>query len=108
MVNNQAHLDSVFFALADPTRRSILEKLTRRTLTVGEIAAGFPMSQPAISKHVKVLEESGLLKREVEGRVHRCSLVPKTLRAATTWLERQERYWNAALDRLEAYLERTK
>jgi len=70
-----------------------------------QIAAGFPISQPAISKHVKILEQSGLLDREVVGRVHRCMLDPKAMRAATTWLERQQRYWAAALDKLSAYLE---
>lgn len=105
MVNNAA-LDAIFSALADPTRRRIVEKLTKRQLTVGEIAAGFNISQPAISKHVKILEESGLLTREIVGRVHHCKLDPKAIRTANTWLERQERYWNAALDRLGAYLEK--
>lgn len=105
MVNNTA-LDAVFSALADPTRRRIVERLTKRQLTVGEIAAGFNISQPAISKHVKILEESGLLTREIVGRVHHCKLDPKAIRTANTWLERQERYWNAALDRLGAYLEK--
>ena len=98
----QSQLDDIFFALADPTRRRIVEKLVRRSLTVGEIAADFPISQPAISKHVKVLEESGLL----SGRVHHCALSAKAMRAASTWLDRQERYWNDALDSLSDYLER--
>ena len=102
----QSQLDDIFFALADPTRRRIVEKLVRRSLTVGEIAADFPISQPAISKHVKVLEESGLLVREVSGRVHHCTLSAKAMRAASTWLDRQERYWNDALDSLTDYLER--
>ncbi|MGR4065823.1 MAG: ArsR/SmtB family transcription factor [Vulcanimicrobiaceae bacterium] len=105
MVNKQARLDGIFFALADPTRRRIVEKLVRRALTVGEIAADFPISQPAISKHVKVLEESGLLVRDVVGRVHHCSLSPKAMQTASSWLDRQERYWNAALDSLDEYLE---
>lgn len=105
MVNNAERLDAVFFALADTTRRRIVEKLARRPMTVGEIASGFPISQPAISKHVKVLEESGLLTREVVGRVHHCRIDPKAMRAATTWIDRQQRYWNAALDNLAEYLE---
>jgi DNA-binding transcriptional ArsR family regulator len=103
----QSQLDGIFFALADPTRRRIVEKLVRRGLTVGQIAADFPISQPAISKHVKVLEESGLLVRDVVGRVHHCTLSPKAMRAASTWLDRQERYWNDALDSLSEYLERS-
>ena len=106
MVNYSSRLDSVFFALADPTRRRILEKLARKPLTVGEIAAGFPISQPAISKHVKVLEEARLLSRAIKGRVHYCKIVPKTMRDAETWLDRQQRYWNAALDNLSTYLEK--
>jgi DNA-binding transcriptional ArsR family regulator len=106
MVNNQAQLDAVFSAFADPTRRRIVEKLARGTLTVGEIAAGFSISQPAISKHVKILEESGLLIREVVGRMHHCRLDPKAMRAAATWMERQQHYWSAALDNLDQYLER--
>jgi DNA-binding transcriptional ArsR family regulator len=105
MVNNQRSLDAVFSALSDPTRRRILERLALRSMTVGEIAAGFPISQPAISKHVRILEASGLLKREVLGRVHHCALAPDAMQAATAWIERQRTFWNAALDRLGAILE---
>lgn len=104
MVNNE--LDAVFGALADPTRRRIIERLARRPMTVGEIAAEFPISQPAISKHVRVLERSGLLAREIDGRVHRCALSPEAMATAATWLEKQRAYWNNALDRLDALLER--
>lgn len=107
MVNRPGDLDAVFSALSDPTRRRIVERLARRSLTVGEIASGFAISQPAISKHVRVLEESGLLKREIEGRVHRCSLSPDAMQVASSWLERQRKYWNSALDRLDAYLTKT-
>jgi DNA-binding transcriptional ArsR family regulator len=104
MVNNKVELDVLFSALADPTRRRIVERLARRPLTVGEIAAGFTISQPAISKHVKILEESGLLTREVVGRVHHCRVSPKAMRVATTWFDRQQRYWESALDNLGVYL----
>ena len=104
MVNNES-LDALFFALADPTRRRMVERLSRRSLSVGELAAGFPMSQPAISKHVKILEKSGLLVREISGRTHTCRLDPDAIRRAGSWLDRQERYWNGALDKLKAYLE---
>lgn len=103
MVNNAA-LDRVFGALSDPTRRRIVERLSRRSLSVGEIAAEFSISAPAVSKHVRVLEESGLLKREIAGRIHRCTLSPAAMDSATKWLERQRAYWNASLDRLETLL----
>jgi DNA-binding transcriptional ArsR family regulator len=106
MVNNES-LDRVFSALADPTRRRIVERLSRRSLTIGEIAKEFPISQPAISKHVRVLEESGLLQREIVGTVHYCSLSPIALKNAMRWVERQRRYWNQSLDRLENVLRNT-
>ena len=98
---NSMKLDRVFSALGDPTRRRIVERLARGSMTVGEIAAGFPISAPAITKHLKVLENSGVLHREITGRVHRCRLEPKAMHAASSWLEAQEAFWNAALDRLD-------
>src|ERR1700684_1613698 len=100
MVNSTVQLDAVFAALADPTRRRIVERLARGPLTVGEIASGFSISQPAISRHVRVLEESGLIDRRVTGRVHRCTLSPKTMNAASAWIDKQRAFWNATLDRL--------
>lgn len=100
------NLDAVFGALADPTRRRILERLARKPLSVGEIASEFPLTQPAISKHLRVLESSGLLERRIEGRVHYCSLSPQAMQEALTWMERQRKYWNGALDRLEALLKK--
>jgi DNA-binding transcriptional ArsR family regulator len=100
MVKYQTSIDRVFSALGDPTRRLIVERLARGSLTVGEIAAGFSMSAPAITKHIKVLERSGVVARDIAGRVHHCRLKPGTMRAAGSWLEAQERFWNAALDRL--------
>jgi len=107
MVNNSPGLDAVFAALSDPTRRRIVERLARGQLTVGEIASEFSISQPAISKHIKVLERSGLLEREVDGRVHHCRLEPKAMQPASTWIDEQRRYWNAAFERLDAYFERS-
>src|SRR5690242_4474913 len=104
MVNSITALDRVFGALADPTRRRIVEHLSRRELTVGEIAADFAISQPAISKHVRVLEESGLLQRRIDGRVHYCSLSPEAMESAAKWLDKQRAYWNASLDRLDVLL----
>jgi len=107
MVTYQTNLDAVFSALSDPTRRRIVEKLSRGRLTVTEISAGFRMSRPAVSKHLRVLEDCGILTREVLGREHRCGIEPKAIRVASTWLDRQERYWNSVLDNLGNYLEKT-
>ena len=104
MVNESERLDVVFAALADPTRRHILERLARGPLSVGEIAADFDISQPAISKHVKVLERSGLLSRRIEGRVHYCTLDPRAMQRAVGWIDAQRRFWNATLDRLDSLL----
>jgi DNA-binding transcriptional ArsR family regulator len=100
MVNSPGSLDAVFAALADPTRRRIVERLARGSLTVGEIAAEFPISQPAISRHVRVLEESGVLDRRVDGRVHHCTLAPAAMNGAAGWIGKQTAFWNSALDRL--------
>ncbi len=104
MVNSRGNLDAVFAALGDPTRRRIVERLARGPLSVGEIASGFSISQPAISRHVRVLEESGLLERQVVGRVHRCALSPTVMQAASGWIDKQRSFWNAALDRLDDLL----
>jgi len=101
---NYSNLDLVFSALADPTRRKIVERLARHRLTVGEIAQAFPISQPAVSKHLRVLEASGLLRRQVVGRVHYCTLSPQAMAQAVRWVERQRSYWTASLDRLESVL----
>jgi DNA-binding transcriptional ArsR family regulator len=100
MVNSPGNLDAVFAALSDPTRRRIVERLARGPLTVGEIAAEFPISQPAISRHVRVLEDSGVLARRVVGRVHHCSLAPDAMDAAAGWIGKQTAFWNRVLDRL--------
>jgi DNA-binding transcriptional ArsR family regulator len=101
MVNSShGKLEVVFAALSDPTRRRIVERLARGSLTVGEIAAEFPISQPAISRHVRVLEESGLLARHVVGRVHHCTLAPDSMEKAAAWIVKQTAFWNGVLDRL--------
>ncbi len=106
MVNNSLRLDAVFAALSDPTRRRIVERLAHSRLTVGQIASEFSMSQPAVSKHLKVLERSGLLNREIDGRVHHCELEPKAMQAASSWLEEQRRFWEATFARLDDYFAR--
>jgi DNA-binding transcriptional ArsR family regulator len=104
MVNSIGNLDAVFSALGDPIRRRIVERLARGPLSAGEIASGFAISQPAISRHLRVLEESGLLERRVLGRVHRCALSPTAMKAASGWLDKQRSFWTAALDRLDNLL----
>jgi DNA-binding transcriptional ArsR family regulator len=107
MVKHLATLDGVFGALSDPVRRGIVERLARGELTAGAIAAGFSISQPAVSKHLKVLERSGLVKRTVVGREHHLRLAPRAMQTASQWIERQHAFWTASFDRLDQLLERT-
>ena len=99
-------LDSVFHALADPTRRAMLASLAAREHTVSELAEPFSMSLAAASKHVKTLERAGLVRRTVQGRTHICRLDPEPLAEAHEWLRFYERFWNERLDALEALLRR--
>jgi DNA-binding transcriptional ArsR family regulator len=96
------HLDSVFHALADPTRRAMLHSLAQREHTVSELAEPFRMSLAAASKHVKTLERAGLVRRTVQGRTHVCRLDPAPLAEAHGWLRFYERFWNERLDALAA------
>lgn len=106
MVEQQsAELDAVFHALADPTRRAMLRGLARSERTVGELAAPFDMTLAAASKHIKVLERAGLVRRTIRGRTHSCRLDPAPLRSADEWLRFYERFWTNRLDTLEALLE---
>ena len=97
-------LDRVFAAVADPTRRAILDVLARGPATVTEIAHPFPVSLNAISKHIKTLERAGLIRREVVGREHYCHLEPRPLRRASAWLEHQRAFWEDRLDALERHV----
>lgn len=98
------HLDSVFHALADPTRRGMLRSLALQERTVTELAAPFRMSLAAASKHIRVLETAGLLQRTVRGRTHICRLAPEPLSEAHEWLRFYEQFWNDRLDALEREL----
>ncbi len=98
-------LDATFFALASATRRAILARLARGEATVNELAAPFEMSQPAISKHLQVLERAGLVSVRSEGRVRPRRLEPEPLKAATNWIERYREIWEANYRRLDALLE---
>jgi DNA-binding transcriptional ArsR family regulator len=101
-------LDRVFAALSDPTRRSIIHRLCVGPASVGELAAPLDMSLNAVSKHVKVLETAGLVKREVEGRTHHIYLNPEPLEEAERWVNQYRQFWEARLDSLESWLARPK
>jgi DNA-binding transcriptional ArsR family regulator len=100
-------LSEVFGALADPTRRAILARLALGETSVGELAAPFEMSLPAVSKHLGVLETAGLVQRRKQGRVRRCRLDGRPFEAAADWIEHYRRFWEARLDSLARYLEET-
>jgi DNA-binding transcriptional ArsR family regulator len=99
-----ADLDSAFSALADGTRRAIVERLAEGEACVTELAAPFRMSLPAVSKHLRVLEEAGLVRRRREGRSHYLSLAGAPMAAAAEWLEQHRRFWEGSLDRLARLL----
>lgn len=104
MVQQSVHLDAIFHALADPTRRAMLGHLAGRELTIGELATPFRMSFAGASKHVRVLENAGLVARTIRGRTHLCRLQAARLAEADAWLRRYERFWGENLDALEALL----
>src|SRR5215475_7905802 len=97
-------LSAVFGALADPTRRAILARLTRGDATVGELAAPFSVSQPAISRHLKVLEQAGLVSRHARATARLSRLEAAPLRDATAWLIGYRQYWEESYDRLDGLL----
>ena len=97
-------LSAVFGALADPTRRAILTRLTEGDANVAELAAPFTVSQPAISRHLKVLEEAGLISRRRRATARLSHLEAEPLRQATAWLARYQEYWDESYDRLDALL----
>lgn len=97
-------LDEVFAALADPTRRAIVETLARGEATVGTVAEPHDMALPSISKHIKVLESAGLLVRRVDGRQHWLRLAPDGFRSAAEWFTHYQEFWSGSVDRLERLL----
>ena len=99
-------LDTVFHALGDPTRRGMLARLALGESSIGELAQPFDMSFAGASKHVKVLEDSGLVSRRKEGRTHVITLEAGPLAEAERWLRQWEKFWSARLDRLQALIER--
>jgi DNA-binding transcriptional ArsR family regulator len=97
-------LDGVFHALADPTRRAMLRHLTAGQSSIGQLAAPFKMSFAAASKHVRVLESAGLVRRRVEGRTHLCALEPAPLARASKWILQYEQFWTGRLQALDDLL----
>jgi len=103
-----ASLDATFGALADPTRRAILARLARTPeVTVTDLARPFDVSLPAISRHLRVLEEAGLIARRREGREHHCRVVAAPMKTASDWIARYQTFWEQKLDALARYLEET-
>ena len=100
------NLDATYAALADPTRRAILARLAAGEATVGEIAEPFPMSGPALSRHLKVLEEARLIARTRNGQQLICRLDPEGLKTAQEWLDYYRAFWTGAFDRLDEHLKR--
>lgn len=97
-------LSTTYAALADPTRRAIIARLAKGSATASELAEPFAISQPAVSRHLKVLEQAKLIRREVEAQKRRCHLRPEALKQAVDWIEDHRRFWSESLDRLDELL----
>ena len=104
MVEYTEQLDYTFHAVADPTRRAILKMLSKRQARVTEIAKSFPYSLNAISKHIKVLEQAGLIRREIKGRDHFCQMDPAPLQEASDWFASYRQFWEVRLDAMERHI----
>ena len=102
--NSPANLDAIFAALSDPTRRAILSRLAKGQACVNEIAAPFEMSQPAISRHLKVLERAGLIDRGIDQQRRPAKLKAKTMADAVHWLEEFRAFWETSFDQLDSLL----
>jgi DNA-binding transcriptional ArsR family regulator len=106
--SSEQKLNHIFHALADETRRSLLEKIKNSPVRVTELASDYPVSLNSISKHIKVLEKAGLIKRNIEGRVHLCEANPKELEKADKWIKKYTNFWNEKLNNLEKYITKNK
>src|SRR5881396_2780693 len=104
MSTRSARLDATFAALADPTRRAILARLASGEASVGELAQPFQMSQPAVSKHLKVLERAGLIAKSREAQWRLCRLEAAPLREVADWMEPYRRFWDESFSRLDEHL----
>ena len=107
-ISTTPDLDAIFAALADPTRRAILTRLAEGEASVNELAAPFEMSQPAVSKHLKVLERAGLIERDVDRQRRPARLHAEPMAAAVSWLEEFRRFWSSSFDQLDDLLEELK
>ncbi len=105
--HNPARLNQVFAALADATRRQLVAAIAERECTITELAEPFDMSLAAVSKHVRILETAGLIRRRIDGRTHYCSLRPEQLSDALDWISIYRNFWNARLDSLTELSEDT-
>jgi DNA-binding transcriptional ArsR family regulator len=103
-VNNTAQLDRSFDALAHPARRTVVARLARGPATVGEASRGLSLSKPAVTKHLKVLEQTGLVRRTIVGREHWLELRPAPLHAIESWIERHRALWETKFDAVERHL----
>src|SRR5262245_27472419 len=103
-VNSSAALDRSFLALSHPVRRTIVERLAGGSATVGEATCGLAVSKPAVTKHLKVLEDAGVITRRIEGRTHRLSLRGRSLADAERWIETHRALWEAHFDAIERHL----
>ncbi len=108
MVNFSGDLDRLFHALADPTRRAMVERLSRGPAPVSELARPLPMSLPAAMQHLTVLEAAGLVRSEKIGRVRRCAIEPRALSQAEQWINARRLEWEQRLDRLDDYVKTLK
>jgi len=104
MLNQSPPLDLVFHALSDPSRRAMVERLTRGPASVSELARPLAMSLPAVVQHLQVLEDSGLVRTEKAGRVRTCRVEPRALKTAESWISTRRAQWERRLDRLGEYL----
>lgn len=103
-MNSSAQLDRSFLALSHPARRTIVERLAEGPATVGQASRGLGLSKAAVSKHVRFLEDAGLVRREIEGREHRLRLEARPMTEAERWIERHRELWEAKFDAVERYL----
>lgn len=105
MVNyTDGQMDAVFTALADSTRRGMVAQLSSGSATIGELGRPYPITKPAVTKHVKILERAGLIQRQKNGRIHRCTLNKEPMKQAEEWIERHRKFWETSLDSLADYL----
>ena len=104
-ITDPQFLNMLFRALADQTRRALLDRLAEKPAMVTELAEPFAMSLPAVSRHIRVLERAGLVKRAVDGRVHHCSLDVAPLKTVEAWLSDHRKYWEGALESLARHVE---